>query len=138
MTPPTIDVTTILEWIKLHQWVPLIAFLGGLGVRLVKADTKLPSELPAWMRPYLAVVLSIAAMSFLALGNGIPWQSVIEQGLMAAVLAILGHETIIEGARGGIEIPVPFLTKEPVPIVADEAEKTAKLPPSSDDPSPKA
>lgn len=106
-----VDPATVLQWVTAHKWAPLIALIVGLLVRLVKADTKLPSELPAVFRPYFALFLSFAAADALAVMGGTPWVTVTETALAGFVLAVLGHQTIVEGMRGGVEIPVPGLTR---------------------------
>jgi uncharacterized membrane protein len=115
----TIDPAQLLAWLKLHQWVPIIAVVVGLLVRLVKDDTKLAGSLPSWFRPYFALILSAMGVAAGGVLGGIPWQSAIEQTLMAFATAVLGHHAIVEGLRGGKEIPVPGLTKSPAQMDAE-------------------
>lgn len=147
-----VDPATVLQWVTAHKWAPLIALIVGLLVRLVKADTKLPSELPAVFRPYFALFLSFAAADALAVMGGTPWVTVTETALAGFVLAVLGHQTIVEGMRGGVEIPVPGLTRpnmlpspplvgviltSPPPALAPDVPPTpVDARPSSDPPPP--
>jgi len=133
MSSSTIDPAQLLAWVKLHQWVPIIAVVVGLLVRLAKDDAKLTGSVPAWARPYLALVLSAAGVAAAGVLGGIPWQSAIEQTLMAFATAVLGHQAIVEGLRGGVEIPVPWLTKP-----ANDVPLAAPVPvaPPPDEPKP--
>jgi hypothetical protein len=105
----------ILAWVHLHQWAPLIAVVVGLVVRLAKSDTKLPDQLkiPAGLRPYFALFLGMAASCSVAVLGGQAWSVAVETGLMATLTAILGHETIIESWRNGVEISIPGWTVSP-------------------------
>ena len=112
----TLDPATVLSWVQDHKWAPIIALIVGFAVRLLKDDTKLPASLPAIWRPWFALVLSMVGADCVAVLGGAPWASTIETGAIACLLAILGHETVVEGVRKGIEIPIPWLTK-PAPTL---------------------
>jgi hypothetical protein len=108
---------TVLSWIHLHQWALVIAFFAGLGVRLAKADTQLPAQVPAWLRPHLALLLSAVGACTVAILGGMPWPSALEQTFEAFAIATLGHQTVIEGLRKGKELPVPFGLTKPAPAL---------------------
>lgn len=110
----TVSVTQILDWVQLHQWAPIIALATGFVVRLVKDDTKLPAALPAVWRPWFALLISMLFAACASIVGGAAWQGVLENGAVAFILAILGHQTLIEGFRGGEELPIPWLTRSAV------------------------
>lgn len=107
-TTLTIDPATVIQFVHTHQWAPIIALVVGLFVRFVKDDA---GKLPAVWRAPFGLLVSMVIPATAAIYGGMAWQVVVENGLIAFVLAILGHETIIEGARSGVEIPIPWLTK---------------------------
>ena len=119
------DLDLVMTWITLHKWVMVIALVVGLLVRLMKSDSKIITLLPTplqrwfaitWVRTWYALILSaVGGWAAIVLGGG-DWRSALEQALVAFTLAVLGHQTIIEGMRSGKEIPVPGLTHSTTPL----------------------
>lgn len=107
----------LIAFISERKWIAIAAFAIGLIVRLLKSDTKLPIDIPTQYRVWLALGLGAAAGALDKLGNmdGVTWTSAVVQGLTAAVLAILGHATVIESLRGGRELNIPGLIKPGAP-----------------------
>jgi hypothetical protein len=124
------DPVTVLSWIRLHQWALVIAFFAGLGVRLAKADTKLPAQVPAWLRPHLALLLSAVGACTVAILGGMPWPSALEQTFEAFAIATLGHQTVIEGLRKGKELPVPWGLTKSAPALPPNVTSDPPPPPS--------
>jgi hypothetical protein len=134
-----IDPVQVIAWVHAHKWAPVIAVLVGLLVRLVKDDTQLGAALPAVWRPYWGLLVSFVLTGATAVVGGIAWQSVIENSAIAFIVAVLGHQTFIEGMRNGVEIKVPFLTKPaPSNVVSLDEHRTSTLaiPPPPPHPEP--
>ena len=127
-----VDPSQIMLWIRAHQWAPVIAVIVGLVVRLVKDDgAKLPAP---WRAPFAALVAITITASAAIVGGG-AWQGVLENGLISFALAVIGHETIVEGVRGGVEIPMPFL-KPANQAPSMETKRCDEAPPPPDLPTP--
>lgn len=96
-----------------HQWLALSAVVLGGVVRALKSDTRLPVQVPAEWRPWLAFGLGqIAALLQLVVG-GATWRDALTTAIGAPLLAICGHWLGIEVLRGGKEVPLPGLTRAP-------------------------
>jgi hypothetical protein len=119
-------VNDLLDLFLAHKWFAFSALLIGFVVRLLKSDTKLPFSLPPQYRAWLALGLGVADGVLDALANGTPWTMALLGGLGAAMTAIVGHETLVEGLRSGIELPVPGLTKP-----RDPSAGSKKAPPAA-------
>lgn len=119
------------------QWIPLASLAIGLIVRLLKSDTKLPIDVPPRLRSPLALVLGMVAAVLDRVATGVTWKVAILSGIVASVFAIVGHDTFIMSLRGGKEIPVPGLMKEPPmdPHVPGKPLDAAPDVPKKDDPS---
>lgn len=98
--------------IRAHQWVAVAAVVIGFLTRLLKSDTKLPITLPPRVRPWLALVFGAASGMLETIVAGTPVDEALLGGLVAALTAIAGHDALIEGLRGGREVPLPGLTKK--------------------------
>lgn len=85
------------------------ALIIGLIVRILKDDTKGPTIDKRW-RMLLVWVLGVCQMG-LNLAIHMTWKQAAEYAAISALLAISGHETIIEWWRGGKELPLPGLMK---------------------------
>lgn len=103
MTPD--DIALLIEQ---RKWVPLAAIVIGLVVRLLKSDTKLPT-VPPRARIWLVFGLGIVSGVLEHVVAGKTWTSAIVGGAVSAVLAIVGHESIIASLRGGKELVIPGL-----------------------------
>lgn len=100
-------VTQVTTLISAHGWLALVALGIGLLVRLSKADVTWFPNVPPQYRAWGAVALGVAAGVVDSLVKGAPLATALMQGLAAAMMAITGHETIVEGMRGGRDIGVP-------------------------------
>lgn len=126
MLQETLNVNTdqIIGWITDRKWVPLIAVAVGFAVRLVKDDgAKLPAP---WRAPF-GLFCSMVFTACVAIVGGTAWQSVVENALLGFVMSVISHETVVEGMRGGVEIPLPFL-KPQIPI----SDSHPEIPPPAD------
>lgn len=102
----------LFELIAQHNWVAVAALVIGFLIRLLKSDTKLPVTLPAGVRPWLALVLGAGAGVLEHVMSGMSWGEALTGGLIAALTAIAGHDTLVEGLRGGREVPLPGITRK--------------------------
>lgn len=126
------DPKPFLDLIAKHEWVGLAALVIGCVVRLLKEDTRFPPfALAARWRPLLALGLGIVSGALQAVSTGTPWRDAILGGVVSGVVAIAGHEAIVESIRDGKDVPLPGLTK--VPSQQDRGPKPE--PPTPADPS---
>ena len=130
-------ITDILPLLQSHAWVPLAALVIGFLVRALKSDAFV---LPSWAavaapyRPLLALALGIVSGVLDAVVGGTPWREALIGGCLSALMALIGHTTIVDVLRGGRDIGVPDLTptepaapqRPPVTI-----EFRANIPPSA-------
>lgn len=108
------DPKPFVDLIAQHKWVGLAALVIGLIVRLMKEDTRFPPfALAARWRPMLALGLGIASGVLQATSTGTPWRDAILGGLVSGVVAISGHEAIVESIRNGKDVSLPGLMKVP-------------------------
>lgn len=115
-------VEAVLTLVMAHRWVALTAVAIGALVRLTKEDTVVPIDVPARWRPLLAFALGQASAVLEHLAAGAPWGAAVVDGLAASVLAILGHEWIVERLLGDRAMPIPGLTRRPTTTPAPELE----------------
>jgi hypothetical protein len=83
-----------------------LAALIGLAVRLLKSP-KAPlwaRRIPPKKRVYLALALGAVASALDAVARGSSWRDAVFGGVVASALSVLGHQTMIEGARDGKEL----------------------------------
>lgn len=119
----------LLALVLAHKWIAVSAIVIGVLVRLAKEDvTTIPVVVPAKWRPLLAVVLGQLSAVLEHLAAGAPWGTAVVDGVIASVIAILGHEWIVERLLGDREIPIPGLTKKPRTKPAPELETKAAPP----------
>lgn len=137
LAPVSVPVTDLLALAQSHAWLAFSALLIGLVVRMLKDDAFI---LPAsWSvaskyRPLVAVGLGLVSGVLDAVVRGTPWRDAIVGGLLAALVAMLGHTGLVDVLRGGRDIGVPDLTptepaapqRPPVTI-----ELRANIPPSA-------
>lgn len=100
------DPKLFLEALKGHTWPIVAAFLVGLIVRYLKSPA-FPLDIPVRYRPLLAVALGVLSGASEAVIAGTPLVDALVGGLFSAGAAIVGHDVLIEGARGGREIGLP-------------------------------
>lgn len=94
------------------RWIAVAALVIGFVIRMLKDDTKGPTLSPR-LRFWLVFALGAVAGVLEKFIAGASWEQAIIDGLGAALLAHLGHQAIVESARGGKELPVPGLMKDP-------------------------
>ncbi len=100
------SITAALDLASREAWVPLTALLIGLVVRLLKLPlVPYPfDQIPPKYRSVVAVALGVLSSALDRIANGTPWRAALVSGLVAAALAVLTHDVVIEGLRGGREI----------------------------------
>lgn len=99
-----------------HKYIALVALGIGAVVRLLKSDTKIPIDIPANLRPWVALGLGGLAGMFQLVAQGSTFKEAAITALSAPVLAIVGHLVGIEWMAGGKEIPIPGLMKASAPV----------------------
>lgn len=97
-------------WFLTYKWVPFAALAIGFTIRALKDDTKLPT-IPPRLRRWALVALGVASAVIEHKLAGVGWEKAIYDALAASIFAMLGHDVLIEGLRGGKEIPIPGLMK---------------------------
>lgn len=123
-------ITDILPMIQSHAWVPLAALVIGFLVRALKSDAFV---LPSWAavaapyRPLLVLALGIVSGVLNAVVAGTPWRDALIGGCLSALMALIGHTTIVDVLRGGRDIGAPAPPAEKGPLYQPPA------PPSSDE-----
>lgn len=114
----------VVDAIKAHNWVLLAALVVGFLVAVAKqgwAGAWIASKMPARALPYYAVVLSLLGAAATQLTQGVPLNTVISNALAAAAIAIAGHNVVIEGLRGGVEL-IPQYKKAPTTTTPPETK----------------
>jgi hypothetical protein len=104
------DFNVILQAIANHQW----ELLGGLVVGAIVATckqgwlgSKIQSLFPPKYIPFLAPTYAALAVLAADLVAGMGFQQIVStvgSALFSGVFAVVGHEMLIEGIRGGKEI----------------------------------
>lgn len=124
-------ITDILPMIQSHAWVPLAALVIGFLVRALKSDAFV---LPPWAavaapyRPLLVLGLGIVSGVLDAVVAGTPWRDALIGGCLSALMALIGHTTIVDVLRGGRDIGAPAPPAEKGPLY-----QPPPAPPSSDE-----
>jgi hypothetical protein len=104
------DTQPIWAALVAHQWILFAALLVGGIIAVVKqgwVSTWLAQRLPARAVPFVAIALSIGTLTTGEIIAGTPWAKALFDGLSAGLLAVFGHEAIVEGIRNGKEIVPP-------------------------------
>lgn len=94
-----------------HKWVAVASVVIGALVRLAKSDTVLPIDVPAKWRPLFAMGLGVVSGVLEHVAAGTSWRDAVLGGVVSAVLAILGHEWVVERLLGDRAMPIPGLTR---------------------------
>jgi hypothetical protein len=119
------NLNQLIADITARKWILVAAILVGAVVALMKqgwASAWLAKKLPPAALPYLAVVLGALGMSAAEVAAGKPLGQAIIDGIQSGILAVFGHETLIEGLRGGKElVPSRAPAAPPAPPPAKEA-----------------
>jgi hypothetical protein len=101
------NLNAILAAVAGKQWVLVGALFVGGVVALSKQGwlgSYIAKKLPPAALPYFAVALGAVGLSATEIVAGMPIGPAIIDGIQAGILAVFGHETVVEGARGGKEI----------------------------------
>lgn len=107
----------------------LMVTIGGL-VRTTKADIPFLPTIPAKFRPLLALLLGAAGGALDALVRGTPPVKALLVGVSSAIGAMIGHQTLVEGMRNGVEFGAK---KDPSPEedAAKAVDAADEVPPTS-------
>ena len=96
------NASDVVALLLAHKWLGATALVIGFLVRLLKSDTPLPT-LPARFRPWLALGLGALSAMVDSRVNGTDWRTALVAGLGAGLVAIMGHDTVVESLRNGRE-----------------------------------
>lgn len=122
-------ITDILPMIQSHAWVPLAALVIGFLVRALKSDAFV---LPSWAavaapyRPLLVLALGIVSGVLDAVVAGTPWRDALVGGCLSALMALIGHTTIVDVLRGGRDIGAPAPPAEKGPLYQPPAPRESE------------
>lgn len=117
------DPQQLVQFIVEGKWWAVAALVIGLVIRLLKSDVKIPINIPAPYRVWIALGLGIVAGACNKVASGMTWRAALLWGLGAAIAAIVGHETLVESLRRGKELPVPGLMVKPVDPPSEKKEE---------------
>jgi hypothetical protein len=131
---PNIDSALIAGAIQNHQWALLAAIViyaltaamkqGWLGSTLAK--------LPKRVIPLVPTVLGVVCVTSGELIGHQLWPMALANGLLAGFAPILGHELLIESARGGKEVvPKRIMNGSNPPVVASVRHRSSAPPPGA-------
>jgi hypothetical protein len=130
--PPAIDSSLISDAIQSHQWALLAAIVLYLFTAALKQGW-LGSTLARLPKRLIPVVPSVLGIVTLTLGELIghrPWPMALADGLIAGFAPILGHEFIVESARGGKElVPKRAVLNGSNPVAASVRSRSSAPPP---------
>lgn len=100
------------------SWLPLIlSILNWLLVRYSKPDTKVPINIPARVRPWVPIIISVIAATIQKFALGSTINEALKLALIAGLSPIFAHQLVTESIMDGKEIPVPFMTKSSKVVV---------------------
>jgi hypothetical protein len=95
-----------------HQWpAAAVVVIHGL-IRLMKSDTKFPITIPRRLRAWAALGLGACSGVLEAVVAGTPWRDALCGGAISALLAMGGHNLVVESILQGSELRVPGLMKK--------------------------
>lgn len=113
-----------------HTWWFVAAVVVGAAVRASKADTILPVDVPRRYRALLALGLGQVSGLLEHLLARASWRSAAVGGLVSAVVAVLGHEWVVErilaGPLGGGDVPLPRALRRGQAKLAKQVEATSE------------
>jgi len=101
------NITPFIQAFQSHQWVLLGALVTGALVALSKqgwVSAWLASKITPAITPYYALLVSILTVGSNDIASGKSWQQAVQDAISAVMVAIVGHELVIEGLRKGKEI----------------------------------
>jgi hypothetical protein len=106
-----------------HNWILFAALIIGASIALAKQgwfSAWVASKLPPRAIPSYAFALALLGAAATELIAGVPLQIALLHAFAAAAAAILGHNVVIEGMRGGKELipEAKWLNPPPAPVEA--------------------
>lgn len=142
---PDDEATQLVAFFRGHEWPGVAWIVIAMVVRLLKSDTKIPIDVPAKYRAYLALALGVVSgVLQKVVQEHVDWTTAIVGGVCSAALAAFSHDTIVDAARGGKELVVPGLIVKgaapgpgkPVSLAPDKGEDVVfSVPPDAKPPS---
>jgi hypothetical protein len=110
-----LDMTPELAVLLLeHKWLPALAIVIGLLIRVLKGDVRGPTIAKKYRAPLafgLGLVLGVVQRRV----SGASWVHAILAGIVTGAMPILGHSLFIKRLRKGLELPIPGLMKPRAP-----------------------
>jgi hypothetical protein len=100
-------VTTFISALHGNHWILAGAVIVWVLVAALKqgwAGPWIAKRLPPSALPYVAVALGVIGLSAAEVISGKPLSQAVIDGVQSGILAVFGHETVIEGIRSGKEI----------------------------------
>jgi hypothetical protein len=100
----------LLNLLLTHKWLAASVILILIIMRIFKGDLNVPllapylAKIPARFRVWIVILLGIASAGVEKVANGIRWSDALIGGVVAAALAVLTHQTVVESIRDGKEI----------------------------------
>src|SRR5258708_9430967 len=106
-TAAVIDPAAIVAALRAHQWMLVAAFAIYAVALLAKQGwlgTWFQTHLPPRALPFISPIAGILFLSSSEMIAGKPWLNALVDGLLAGFLPLIGHELVVESARGGKEL----------------------------------
>jgi hypothetical protein len=113
--------------VESRQWPMVAAALIWMVVRALKSE-RIPLDVPARARPWVALGLGVIAGACESVLGGVPLGDALLAGLGAGLAASGLHESLVESLRHGRE-PLSI----PPPALVDAPRESRRPPPRSDD-----
>lgn len=110
------DIDNVVALARAHSWVPLVAVIVAVLIRLAKSDNAVrwfPILVQPRWRPWLSLALGVTGGVVEKLASGGTWGEAIAGGLAAGLLPITGHELVVESLRNGRDVGVAKATPPP-------------------------
>jgi len=119
----TVAADQIVQLVRTHAWIPLLAVVVGTIIRVSKNDAAVarikfyikPQNRAAWA---LVWAVALAALDRIAIGG--TWYDALAGGLVAGCGAIAAHEVIVNKMRKGRDFGVK---KSPPTVWDDDSER---------------
>jgi hypothetical protein len=111
MNPTSFSIQPFIDAVTGHKWALLTALVLGFFVALVKQGQlgqALQAKLPKQLIPFYAPVIGSAGAFSVEVIQGTAWKAAVVDavnlGITGAMIAVFGHQLVIEGLRGGTEL----------------------------------